>query len=65
MARIPESVENLFAYGRLRKAAEEMRILSVDKAAGGLAIKFSETAKVDPQKSDETARRGRRCELFA
>jgi transcription-repair coupling factor (superfamily II helicase) len=47
--KIPESVDNLFAYGRLRKAAEEMRILSVDKAAGGLAIKFSETAKVDPQ----------------
>ena len=47
--KIPDSVENLFAYGRLRKAAEEMRILSVDKAAGGLAIKFSETAKVDPQ----------------
>ncbi|MEP7213096.1 MAG: transcription-repair coupling factor [Acidobacteriota bacterium] len=47
--KIPDSVENLFAYGRLRKTAEVMRILSVDKAAGGLAIKFSETAKVDPE----------------
>ncbi|MGI8811318.1 MAG: transcription-repair coupling factor [Pyrinomonadaceae bacterium] len=48
--KIPLSVDNLFSYGRLRKLAERMRIVSVDKAAGGLAIKFSETAKVDPDK---------------
>ena len=47
--KIPESVDNLFAYGRLRKTAEEMRILSVDKAQGGLAIKFSENARVDAE----------------
>lgn len=48
--KIPESVDNLFSYGRLRKQAEKMHIVSVDKAAGGIAIKFSETAKVDPEK---------------
>ncbi|HMJ08965.1 MAG TPA: transcription-repair coupling factor, partial [Pyrinomonadaceae bacterium] len=48
--KIPRSVDNLFSYGRLRKASEEMRVVSVDKAAGGLAIKFSENAKVDPDK---------------
>ncbi|MGI8408418.1 MAG: transcription-repair coupling factor [Pyrinomonadaceae bacterium] len=48
--QIPESVENLFAYGRLRKFAEEMRIISIDKAANGLAIKLGENAKVSPEK---------------
>jgi transcription-repair coupling factor (superfamily II helicase) len=44
------SVENLFAYGRLRKLAESMGIISIDKAAGSLAIKLGENAKVDPDK---------------
>ena len=48
--KIPESVDNLFAYGRLRKTAEEMRILSVDKSQGGLALKFSENARVDAER---------------
>jgi transcription-repair coupling factor (superfamily II helicase) len=48
--KIPRSVENLFEYGRLRKLAEQMRIVSVDKTADGLAIKLSETARVAPEK---------------
>ena len=48
--RIPDSVENLFEYARLRKLAEEMRIISIDKTADGLAIKFDEKAKVAPEK---------------
>lgn len=48
--RIPESVENLFEYARLRKSAEEMRIISIDKTSDGLAIKFDEKAKVAPEK---------------
>jgi transcription-repair coupling factor (superfamily II helicase) len=48
--RIPESVENLFEYARLRKLAEEMRIISIDKTSDGLAIKFDEKAKVAPEK---------------
>lgn len=48
--RIPESVENLFAYGRLRKMAEQMFVVSIDKAGAQVAIKLSENAKVDPEK---------------
>jgi len=48
--RIPESVENLFEYGRLRKLAERMRIVSIDKAANTVAIKLSENARVQPEK---------------
>ncbi len=48
--RIPPSVENLFEYGRLRKLAEEMHIVSVDRAKEGYAIKLSATARVAPEK---------------
>lgn len=48
--RMPESVENLFNYARLRRMAEEMRVLSVDRTADGIAFKLSENAKVDPGK---------------
>lgn len=48
--KIPESVECLFEYARLRKSAEEMRIISVDKTANGFAIKFDQNAKVSPDK---------------
>ncbi len=48
--RIPPSVENLFEYARLRKLAEELRIISIDKTSDGLAIKFDEKAKIAPEK---------------
>jgi transcription-repair coupling factor (superfamily II helicase) len=48
--KIPPSVENLFAYGRLRKLAERTRVISIDRAAGSIAIKLSENAKVLPEK---------------
>ena len=48
--RIPGSVENLFAYGRLRKLAEQMLVVSIDKAGTGVAIKLSQNARVDPEK---------------
>ncbi len=48
--RIPESVENLFAYARLRKLAEKVHVVSIDKAGTQVAIKLSENAKVDPDK---------------
>lgn len=47
--KIPESVDALFAYGRLRKLAERMGIVSIDKSSGSIAIKLSENAKVDPE----------------
>jgi transcription-repair coupling factor (superfamily II helicase) len=48
--RIPHSVENLFAYGRLRKLAEHMAIISIDKVGDAVAIKLGEHARVDPEK---------------
>jgi transcription-repair coupling factor (superfamily II helicase) len=48
--KIPESVNNLFDYARLRKLAESMNIISVDKTRDGLAVKLGETARVAPEK---------------
>ncbi len=48
--KIPASVDNLFDYARLRKTAEQMRVVSVDKTRDGLAIKLGENAKVAPEK---------------
>ena len=48
--RIPRSVDNLFEYARLRKLAERMAIVSIDKTADGVAIKLGETARVSPEK---------------
>ena len=48
--KLPESVDNLFDYARLRKTAESMRVVSIDKTKEGLAIKLGENAKVSPEK---------------
>lgn len=48
--KIPPSVENLFEYSRLRRTAEHLRLLSIDKTPTGLAIKFSENALISPDK---------------
>ena len=48
--KMPASVENLFDYARLRKTAELMHVVSVDKTQNGLAIKLGENAKVAPEK---------------
>jgi transcription-repair coupling factor (superfamily II helicase) len=48
--RIPESVEDLFAYARLRQTAEEVGVISIDRAPGGIAVKLSEKARVAPEK---------------
>lgn len=48
--RIPQSVERLFAYARLRRLAEELGIVSIDKTPDGLAVKFSEKARISPEK---------------
>ncbi|HZI47350.1 MAG TPA: transcription-repair coupling factor, partial [Pyrinomonadaceae bacterium] len=47
--RIPESVDDLFAYARLRQTAEEVGVISIDRAPGGIAIKLSERARVAPE----------------
>jgi transcription-repair coupling factor (superfamily II helicase) len=48
--KIPRSVDNLFEYARLRKSAEQMRVISVDKTREGFAVKLGENAKVAPEK---------------
>ncbi|MGI8669576.1 MAG: transcription-repair coupling factor [Aridibacter sp.] len=48
--KLPESVENLFEYARLRQTAEEMHVVSVDKAKEGIAIKLDEKSQVSPEK---------------
>jgi transcription-repair coupling factor (superfamily II helicase) len=48
--RLPEAVERLFAYARLRRTAEEMGVISIDKTPGGIAVKLSERARVAPAK---------------
>ena len=51
--KIPESVENLFDYARLRKQAEQMHVVSIDKTSNGLAIKLGENSKVSAEKLTE------------
>ena len=48
--RIPPSVERLFSYARLRRTAEELGIVSMDKTPDGIAIKFIEKARISPEK---------------
>ena len=48
--RIPLSVDRLFSYARLRRLAEETGVLSVDRTPDGVALKFSEKARVSPDK---------------
>jgi transcription-repair coupling factor (superfamily II helicase) len=48
--RLPESVEQLFSYALLRRLAEDLGVLSIDKTTDGVALKFSEKARVSPEK---------------
>ena len=48
--RLPQEVERLFDYARLRLMAESMGVASVDRAQGGISIKLSEKARVAPEK---------------
>jgi transcription-repair coupling factor (superfamily II helicase) len=48
--RIPEPVDRLFDYARLRRVSEELGIVSIDKTPDGVAIKFSEKARISPEK---------------
>ncbi len=48
--RVPQSLDRLFSYARLRKLAEEVGIFSVDKTPDGVALKFSEKARILPEK---------------
>ncbi|HEX7297107.1 MAG TPA: transcription-repair coupling factor, partial [Pyrinomonadaceae bacterium] len=48
--RIPLSVDRLFSYARLRRLAEETGVLSIDRTPDGVAVKFSEKARISPDK---------------
>jgi len=48
--RLPVSVEGLFEYARLRRLAEEMNVVSIDRTAQGIAFKLSDRARVAPEK---------------
>ncbi|HET9525927.1 MAG TPA: transcription-repair coupling factor [Pyrinomonadaceae bacterium] len=48
--RIPHPVERLFSYARLRRTAEELGLVSIDKTPDGIAVKFSEKARISPEK---------------
>jgi transcription-repair coupling factor (superfamily II helicase) len=54
--RVPLSVERLFLYARLRRLAEDLGVLSVDKTADGVAFKFSEKARIATEKLAELVR---------
>jgi len=51
--RIPTPVDRLFAYARLRRLSEELGIVSIDRTPDGVAIKFSEKARILPEKLGE------------
>jgi transcription-repair coupling factor (superfamily II helicase) len=48
--RLPETVDQLFAYALLRRVAEDTGVISIDKTADSVAVKFSEKARVSPEK---------------
>ncbi len=48
--RMPESVENLFEFAAIRRAAESLGIVAIDRIKDNFSIKLSEKAKVDPEK---------------
>jgi transcription-repair coupling factor (superfamily II helicase) len=48
--RLPQSVERLFDYARLRRLAERINVTSIDRTPSGIAIKLSEKAHVAPEK---------------
>jgi transcription-repair coupling factor (superfamily II helicase) len=47
---IPETVDSLFQYARLRREASRLGVMSIDREGDRLAVKFSEKAGIDPDK---------------
>jgi transcription-repair coupling factor (superfamily II helicase) len=46
--RLPMPVENLFSYARVRREAERLGIISIDRVGESLALKLGEKARVEP-----------------
>lgn len=49
MGAFRSQLNNFFAT-HLRRLAEEVGVLSIDKTADGVALKFSEKARISPEK---------------
>lgn len=47
--RLTESVENLFAYAKVRREAESLGILAIDRIADSLSIRISEKSRINPE----------------
>ena len=47
--RPTESVANLFEYAKVRREAENLGIISIDRIADSLAIRLSEKSRVNPE----------------
>jgi transcription-repair coupling factor (superfamily II helicase) len=47
--RLPAPVENLFSYARVRREAERLGVISIDRVGESLAIKLGEKARVEPE----------------
>mgnify|MGYP003919523191 CR=1 FL=1 len=48
--RIPDPVQNLLDYSKLRIIAEKLRVLSIEKTQDKITIKFSEKTTASPEK---------------
>jgi transcription-repair coupling factor (superfamily II helicase) len=48
--RVPDAVDNLLRYAQLRRLAESVGAVSLDRMPGGLAVKLYEKARVAPEK---------------
>ena len=51
---VPEEVEQLIEYTRLRRLAEKALVQSIEKVRGGILIKFNPKTPISPQKLVET-----------
>jgi transcription-repair coupling factor (superfamily II helicase) len=48
--RLPESAENLFAYARVRRNAERLGLVTIDRVGESLAIRLSDKARIEPDR---------------
>lgn len=47
---IPETVEDLFEYARVRREAARLGVVSIDKEGNAITFKLAENAGIDPEK---------------
>jgi transcription-repair coupling factor (superfamily II helicase) len=47
---LQQSVERLFEFARLRREASRLGVISIDREGDRLAVKFSDRARIDPEK---------------